>query len=91
MAEGGQKLVRRQPGQTVRTETKQKRQMISVFFYRLIFGWFIVDEIRKSCYLIYYQEFRKNKEFDMHQASVIALTGKGGVGKTSLSAAIVRV
>ena len=27
----------------------------------------------------------------MHQASVIALTGKGGVGKTSLSAAIVRV
>ena len=65
--------------------------MISVFFYRLIFGWFIVDEIRKSCYLIYYQEFRKNKEFDMHQASVIALTGKGGVGKTSLSAAIVRV
>lgn len=27
----------------------------------------------------------------MHKASVIALTGKGGVGKTSLSAAIVRV
>lgn len=27
----------------------------------------------------------------MHQASVIALTGKGGVGKTSLSAAIVRI
>ena len=27
----------------------------------------------------------------MHQARVIALTGKGGVGKTSLSAAIVRV